>query len=201
MRNPRTPISRFFRNWSSTAFLVALLEWSSRQKSPIPSASNRFWTTSNAAIFSATKSTVFPFVNALAIIAVMVCDFPVPGGPCKTKLTLFAAMLIALSWDASTVIGKYASSVSTLSGILQSQSTAPLIRLLTISFLSSISLWLWISFHITNCENEKFPIKPASNTSHIGRLMIPCLIIAKILGKSNPWSSVGRGLNPLIWIS
>ena len=73
-------------------------------------------------------------------MAVIVCDFPVPGGPWSTKLTPPAAILIALSWEASTVTGRSASSASTLWGTVQSQSTAPLMRLRTILFFSRKSL-------------------------------------------------------------
>ena len=42
-------------------------------------------TTSSAASFSETKSTVLPLASAAAIRFVMVCDFPVPGGPSMTR--------------------------------------------------------------------------------------------------------------------
>ena len=52
--------SRDLLSCSSTLPFSDLLEWSSRQWFPIPTSSSLFWTTSNAALFSATKRTVFP---------------------------------------------------------------------------------------------------------------------------------------------
>ena len=44
-------------------------------------------TTSSAAAFSAMKSTRLPALNAAAIRLTMVCDLPVPGGPCTARST------------------------------------------------------------------------------------------------------------------
>ena len=73
-------------SFCNTSDLFVLLEWSSKQKSPKPKLSNLFLTTESAACFSATKSTVLPSCKAFAIIFVIVWLFPVPGGPCKTKV-------------------------------------------------------------------------------------------------------------------
>ena len=70
---------------SRTTFLFALLLCNSRQMDPSPSRSRRLWTTSRAAIFSATKSTFLPALTAVAVRLVIVCDFPVPGGPWMTR--------------------------------------------------------------------------------------------------------------------
>ena len=51
-------LSKEFFNWSITLDFSVLLECSSRQWFPIPTSSRRFCTTSNAARFSATNSTV-----------------------------------------------------------------------------------------------------------------------------------------------
>ena len=58
-------------------------------------------TTSNAALFSATNKTFLPLEINSVIIFVMVCDFPVPGGPSSTKLLPLIASWIATSCDAS----------------------------------------------------------------------------------------------------
>ena len=62
------------------------------------------FTTSNAAIFSDTNNTFLPSAMASAMIFVIVWLFPVPGGPCNTKLTPLFDSKIASCWleSAST---------------------------------------------------------------------------------------------------
>ena len=96
---PASP--KVFCKRCKTSVLLVLLECNSRQKSPMPSISKRFLTTDKAACFSATKSTLLFSFKALAMMLVIVCDLPVPGGPCKTKLLHFCDKAIALHCDAS----------------------------------------------------------------------------------------------------
>jgi hypothetical protein len=70
----------------ASAFLLAVRECSSRQMSRRPDRTSRSCTTDSAAIFSATNSTDFPSCAAAAIRLVIVWLFPVPGGPCTTRL-------------------------------------------------------------------------------------------------------------------
>ena len=126
----------------------------------MPILFRRFCTTSNAAIFSATKRTLLPAISRFAIIEVIVWDLPVPGGPCRTKLFPSHADSIAKSCDASAGIGSIIVPSSTLSPIAigsASQHILPSIRLLTILFLCRSSARLRMSFHMTNCVNEKMP--------------------------------------------
>ena len=74
---------------------------SSWQSSPRPIWSSRRLTTSSAAIFSATNSTVLPSCTAAAIRLAMVCDLPVPGGPWIRRLWPARAAAIALACEAS----------------------------------------------------------------------------------------------------
>ncbi len=126
----------------------------------MPILFRRFCTTSSAAIFSATKSTLLPAIRRLAIIDVMVWDLPVPGGPWRTKLLPSQADSIANSCDASAGIGSIILPSSTLSPMVigsASQQSLPSIRLLTILFRRRSPERLRMSFHITNCEKEKMP--------------------------------------------
>ena len=75
------------------------------QKGAIPIASSLFWTIERAAIFSATNNTFLPLYKALAIILVIVCDFPVPGGPWRIKLFIWLAAEIASNCEESALIG------------------------------------------------------------------------------------------------
>ena len=77
----------------------------SRQNGSNPILVRRFCTTESAAIFSATNSTRFPLYRALAIILVMVCDLPVPGGPCNMKLFPSPDSMTASSCEESTSTG------------------------------------------------------------------------------------------------
>ena len=140
------------------------------------------------------------------MIEVIVCDFPVPGGPWSTKLSpsysdVGVAADIALSCELSAVIGSR-TSLSLTSGIaerfLASHVREPLIRLSTTLFLAMVVLWLCMSFHITNDENEKLPSTQdltidqpfmpamwASTSSKTLLTSIPCSSVG-----SSPWSSV-----------
>ena len=40
------------------------------------------------------------------MMLVMVCDLPVPGGPCSMKLLFCAAAQMASSWVASALMGR-----------------------------------------------------------------------------------------------
>ena len=69
-------------------------------------SSKRTLTTSSAACFSATNSTFLPAIRLAAIRLVMVWLFPVPGGPCSTKLRPLVAATTACSCEPSAAIGK-----------------------------------------------------------------------------------------------
>ncbi len=86
------------RTWSYTSRLLARFECSSRQKGPSPSCSSRPRTTVSAARFSATNSTRSPRPRASAITFAIVWLFPVPGGPCSTKVSPAPAARTASSW-------------------------------------------------------------------------------------------------------
>ena len=51
-----------------------------------PASASLFRTTSRAAIFSDTNSTLFPAFSSAPIMFAMVCDLPVPGGPSMTNV-------------------------------------------------------------------------------------------------------------------
>jgi len=78
--------------------LLLLGSCSSRHMSPSPHRSRFPRTTSRAAIFCETKSTRFPWAMSSEIMLVIVWLFPVPGGPCRTKLTPARAACTASSW-------------------------------------------------------------------------------------------------------
>ncbi len=79
---------------------------------PNPIWCSRRLTTSSAACFSATNSTVRPAVMARAIRLVMVCDLPVPGGPSRTKVWPCSASTIACICEPSAGIGRCRSASS-----------------------------------------------------------------------------------------
>ena len=56
------------------------------------------YTTSNAAFFSDTINTVLPSLAKSAMMLVMVWDFPVPGGPCMTSLSVLLMADMTSSW-------------------------------------------------------------------------------------------------------
>ncbi|EME69533.1 hypothetical protein H261_12804 [Paramagnetospirillum caucaseum] len=95
------PNSLVRRSSSSTARLLALLLCNSRQTAPSPMASRRRFTTSSAAIFSATNSTLRPPATAPAIRLAMVWDLPVPGGPWITRLRPRRTSSMARVWELS----------------------------------------------------------------------------------------------------
>jgi len=169
---------------------------------------NLFWTTLRAAIFSATNKTVFPWYSAFAIIFVIVCDFPVPGGPWSTKLFPFAAAAIATICDESALTGIAISFILNSSSKLSAdislssccQFIAPLIKLDTTLFSSNSLERLWISFHITNWPKENKPTKAISSIFQRFLPIIACLIVLKIKGISTPCSSSGNGSRPLMLI-
>ena len=90
-----------FLSCSRTFVFSVLSECSSRQWLPTPIPSSLFWTTSSAALFSATNRTVLPWYMALVIRLVIVCDLPVPGGPCMTNVFPSPAALTAFIWEPS----------------------------------------------------------------------------------------------------
>ena len=194
-----------FLSCSNTVDFFDLLEWSSKQNGSSPISAKRFWTTVNAAIFSATNRTFFPWYNAFAIIFVIVCDFPVPGGPCSIKLLSPVAALIASNWVESALIGNAISvglyllskSIS-LEISKQSHSSFPEIRLLTILFSSSLAALLWMSFHIMNLLKENIPRNAWFSTSHLGCDIIPRRIMLNIFTTSTPLSSRGNSSKPLM---
>ncbi|KJE48537.1 hypothetical protein SE19_03570 [Acidiplasma aeolicum] len=75
-----------------------IFPWRSRRKSPNPFSSRRLLTTSIAAFFSLTKSTLFPLLIESIIIFAIVWLFPVPGGPLSIKLAPCLAAYTAFSW-------------------------------------------------------------------------------------------------------
>ena len=184
--------------------LVALFECISKQKGSNPIFAKRFCTTDNAAIFSATNNTRFPLYKALAIMFVMVCDFPVPGGPWRMKLFPCPDSMTDSICDESTSNGMAKLAGSTSLSICRASTslsssfhwTRPSIRLLITGFSFSLSAFVWISFHITNLLNEKMPNMASSKTSHpfISRTLF--LTIARICFTSTPLSSFGNGFKP-----
>ncbi len=64
-------------------------------------ASKRRFTTSSAAIFSATNKTVFPSAIAEAITLAIVWDLPVPGGPWITRFRSCRISCTASIWELS----------------------------------------------------------------------------------------------------
>ena len=89
------------RSSFTTASLLALRLCSSRQTRSSPARARRPWTTCSAAIFSATNSTDFPSLTAAAMMLAMVCDLPVPGGPCTTRLRPRRMVSITSACDKS----------------------------------------------------------------------------------------------------
>ena len=73
--------ARVARSSSSTARFDCFSLCSSRQAAPSPTVPSRRFTTSSAASFSDTNSTLRPSSTAWAMMFMMVCDLPVPGGP------------------------------------------------------------------------------------------------------------------------
>ena len=92
--------------------LAALVVQVEGRTGPCPTASSRRATTSSAARFSATNSTRLPSATARASRLVMVCDFPVPGGPSSTNVRPATASATARSCEASAGIGQAAASSS-----------------------------------------------------------------------------------------
>ncbi|MBA7596229.1 hypothetical protein ES703_03199 [subsurface metagenome] len=90
--------SRDLFSSATTSLLLALWLWSSRQKSSRFRAFSLLYTTSRAAIFSETKRTLFPWAMNSEIMLAMVWLFPVPGGPCITKLWPLRAYWMQSCW-------------------------------------------------------------------------------------------------------
>ena len=99
------PSSKILLICAKTSAFWALLEWSSMQNMPRPVSSSLFLTTSKAAIFWATNKTFLWLYKLFIIIFVIVCDFPVPGGPFKTKLKPLDAFIIASVCELSALKG------------------------------------------------------------------------------------------------
>ncbi len=95
-----------------TAVGLLALSCRSRQNGLSPTDSRRDWTTSRAARFSATNRTRLPSATARVSKLVIVWDFPVPGGPSRTKVRPAHASRMASSCEASAGIGQAASSSS-----------------------------------------------------------------------------------------
>ena len=172
----------------------------------MPMALSRFCTTSRAAIFSATNNTRLPWNSALAIMLVMVCDLPVPGGPCKTKLLPLPESTIASNCEESTSTGMAKSAGEVVSSSLRASiSSSPscvkcMIWLLAnaciTGCLARMLAWWWMSFHMTNLLNENNPRTASSSTSHRGRVMIADRMDASTCNTSTPLLSVGSGSKP-----
>ena len=162
-----------FWSWARKWDLVTLLECSSKQNGSKPILVRRSCTTESAAIFSATNSTLFPLYNALAIMLVMVCDFPVPGGPCNIKLFPSPDSITASSCEESTSMGMEKSSGAQVLSISRASTSGTLschwmrfsIRLAMMAFSFNFSALLWMSFHMTNLLNENSPSIDSSTTS------------------------------------
>ena len=179
-----------------------MVEWTSRQNGSRPSTARRCSTTSRAAIFSATKSTRLPRASALAMSSEIVCDLPVPGGPCRTKLCpSTTAFLMASIWEESASAGSSSVDGSTFSpGSMGSgvHVRCPSIIELTILLSRRSSSLLRMSLHMTNWENEKSPIMPFSSTSQPFWSITLLSTVLRTRRVSTPASSVGRGSSPLI---
>ena len=143
-------ISSVFSRRASTESLLASSECSDKQKCTSPSSSKRFLTTSSAAFFSATNSTFLSLYKALAIRLVIVCDLPVPGGPCRTKLSPLKALAIATSCDESALEGTsilyFSATCSILASVISSflgvHLRPPCNRLSITLFCASSAAWL-----------------------------------------------------------
>ena len=96
-----TPIFNVFSSSFKNSFLFEFLPWSSKQPTPKSTLSNLDFTTSKAAFFSLTKSTVLPIAINSAIKFTIVCDLPVPGGPSTTRFFPNLASSKTASWDES----------------------------------------------------------------------------------------------------
>ena len=136
----------------------------------------------------------------------IVCDLPVPGGPCSTKLLPADAAATALSCEESASTGTAISvsdillsiSVSAIKSPVSASLVAPSIRQDTTLLLLSSSLRFLISFHITNWPKLNSPIKLCSIIFHVFLPIIACLTVLKTSGRSMPCSSSGRGSRPFI---
>ena len=138
----------------TTSVFCALSEYSSRQNAPAPISLRRLFTTSSAAAFSATKRTRCPRTMLFTMMLVMVCDFPVPGGPCRTKLFVRES-LMAENCEESALMGRrmrsspsYASSeeYSAMRSAVNSERLATSDRISRLSF--NFSGRVRTSFHI-----------------------------------------------------
>ena len=97
----------FLMRWSidlCTSSFRALLLCSSKQKSERPIEFRLLQTTFKAACFSETKRTVFPAAMVVAIMFVIVWDFPVPGGPSITVCFPSRTLRIAVCWLESASV-------------------------------------------------------------------------------------------------
>ena len=103
--------------------------------------------------------------------------------------------------EASASAGSSSSEGSTFSsGSMGSacQASRPSMSEATTWLRRSASSWLWMSFHITNCENEKSPIIPVSRTSQPGWSITLLRNVLSTRRVSTPDSSCGSGSSPLI---
>ncbi len=198
------PASRVLPSLARTVPLLVLLECSSRQKGSRPMSARRFCTTLRAAIFSATKRTDLPWNRALAIMLVMVWDLPVPGGPCRTKLSPWAAAVMATIWEESALTGmamsdrdtQASSSWAEIFSWPGSQFIRPSMRLATTLLRLISSARLRISFHMTNWPKENRPRKAISSTFHRFFAITACRMVWNTRRRSTPCSSSGRGSRP-----
>ena len=173
----------------------------SKQNGDSPNLSNLVRTTSRAAAFCATNKTRLPRYNALAIMLVIVCDLPVPGGPNIMKLPPETASSTASSCELSQLTGNsisagvYLRSIS--SAVIAAGAGAavrrPLTSESTMGLFVSNSACECMSFHITNLLKLKLPMTAFSSMSQRFTFIIALRTIAKILGTSTPLSSVGSG--------
>ena len=130
---------------------------------------------------------------------VMVCDFPVPGGPCRMKLLPLPDSTMASICEESTSRGMQKSiGAFCLSMFLASTPSVPgscaswlPVSEATMAFSFSLSALEWMSFHITNLLNEKSPSIDSSSTSHLFCPVIALRRQVRMSFTSTPLSSFG----------
>ena len=195
--------------WRTSAFF-AFEECSSRQNGPSPMLERRRCTTSSAAIFSETNSTVLPLARLCAIRLVMVWLLPVPGGPSSTRSRPASTAQIALSCDESASSGArmscgrwVASSRSNSPGVPSRGKASPgwSIRCLTTRFCRSCSVRSCKSFHIRYLVNEKMPRCACSSTSHCAISRTASRKDCSTWPTSTPLSSDGTASRPATFSS
>ena len=108
-----------------------------------------------------------PLLSACAMRLVIVCDFPVPGGPSSTNVRPSAAIATARSCEPSAGIGTGTSASSTgadsrlsspVTDESRKDSPAWCVKWRTIGLCSSRSQWSERSFHIPKVPNWQIEI-------------------------------------------